>query len=111
MDEELESKETEPKKADVPTIVITDVRFPFPVAGWQVHGPFHKTEAEPEAQWQVQHWGLAVMRLRNFIRVTSRPNTHRASVSNHGRRQGHTPRSLDRWIFSEMEKPLTSKPW
>lgn len=50
MDEELGSEERELKKTEVPTVVVTDVRFPFPRAGWPVHGPFHKTGAEPAAE-------------------------------------------------------------
>lgn len=38
-------------------------------------GPSGKIKAEPGVKWQVQHRGLAGMRLRNLIQVTSQPST------------------------------------
>nr|XP_035929880.1 hydrocephalus-inducing protein homolog [Halichoerus grypus] len=45
-DEDVGCEEREYKKVQVPTVVISDVRFPLHSAAWQVEGPSSKTKTE-----------------------------------------------------------------
>lgn len=49
MDEDVGSEERENKKPEVPTMIISDVRFPLHAVGWQVEGPSCKTKTEAGA--------------------------------------------------------------
>lgn len=48
VDEDTWFEEREHGRAEAPKLINSDVRFPLLGAGWQVEGPFCKTEAEAD---------------------------------------------------------------
>lgn len=48
-DEDVGCEEREYKKVEVPTVVISQVRFPLHSMAWQVEGPSSKTKTETGA--------------------------------------------------------------
>lgn len=48
VDEDTGLEERECRRAEASKLINSDVRFPLPGAGWQVEGPFCKTEAEAD---------------------------------------------------------------